>query len=249
MTITPPTPPTPSTPTPCFNIDTAVLLAGFAFEAYNEPAENDSRWELGADGTNVAFMSEAFARECYAGRLEVRLCEAKELPSKQDAAQALLSGSNVDPYVVFALNEEMDVGPKEGAVALECAVDKARSSTRWSESLFDQWKARDAVGSASWGEGEVFYLYVQDPSRAQLALSVFDEEVGLKADIPLGAASLKLSEVLKPQGSEAQRRWQGWVPLTWRPAETQDNTVQLGAVAGAVVAGPMGAAAGGFTAG
>jgi outer membrane lipoprotein SlyB len=39
------------------------------------------------------------------------------------------------------------------------------------------------------------------------------------------------------------------VPLTWRPAETQDNTVQLGAVAGAVVAGPMGAAAGGFTAG
>ena len=49
----------------------AVLCAGFAFEAYNEPSPNDARWERGADGCDVAFMSEAFARQCYAGRLEV----------------------------------------------------------------------------------------------------------------------------------------------------------------------------------
>jgi hypothetical protein len=54
-----------------FDVETAVLCAGFAFEAYNEPSPNDARWERGADGCDVAFMSEAFARQCYAGRLEV----------------------------------------------------------------------------------------------------------------------------------------------------------------------------------
>ena len=33
-----------------FDVDTAVLLAGFAFEAYNQPSEQDARWERGADG-------------------------------------------------------------------------------------------------------------------------------------------------------------------------------------------------------
>ena len=46
-----------------FNQTKAVLAAGFAFEAYNEPNEQDSRWERGADGCDVAFMSENFARE------------------------------------------------------------------------------------------------------------------------------------------------------------------------------------------
>ena len=52
-------------PLPAFNVTTAVLAAGFAFEAYNEPDERDARWERGADGCDVSFMSEEFARACY----------------------------------------------------------------------------------------------------------------------------------------------------------------------------------------
>ena len=116
-----------------FDVETAVMLAGFAFEAYNEPSEQDARWERGADGCDVAFMSEDFARECYAGRLEVRLLEAKELaPPKELSPIEMIAGGNSDPYVVFALNEESSTGPREGAVALLRAVDRARSSTRWS---------------------------------------------------------------------------------------------------------------------
>ena len=48
-----------------FNQTKAVLAAGFAFEAYNEPSEQDARWERGADGCDVAFMSEDFAREVH----------------------------------------------------------------------------------------------------------------------------------------------------------------------------------------
>jgi len=250
-----------------FDVDAAVLAAGFAFEAYNSPSEQDARWERGADGCDVAFMSEAFAREIYAGRLEVRLVEAKELTEQEGLAQAVISGSQRDPYVVFAMNEENAQGPKEGAIGLGRAVDRARSSTAWSKSLADQSKDRldkslaglsslfqgtpadkeAEVGEgeyAKWPDDEVISLYVKDPSRAQLALTVFDEEVGMP-DIPLGATSVHLADLLDPAGAMVETRsWSGWLPLTWRPEETQDGTVQLGVVAGAAVAGPMGAAAG-----
>ena len=80
--------------------------AGFAFEAYNEPAEQDAR-ERGADGCDVArSCREDLRGEVYAGRLERRLCEAKELTTEQDLAQTPATGGQRDPYVIFAMNEE-----------------------------------------------------------------------------------------------------------------------------------------------
>jgi hypothetical protein len=140
--------------------------------------------------------------------------------------------------------------------------DRARSSTVWSKSvaeqakdgfgnLFKGGKQKPEEGSAVWPENEVISLYVKDPSRAQLALTVFDEEVAA-ADKPLGATSVHLVDLVRPEGGESQRTWSGWIPLNWRPPETQDNVVlglgagQIGMVAGAAVAGPVGAAAGAF---
>lgn len=244
-----------------FNQTKAALAAGFAFEAYNEPSEQDARWERGADGCDVAFMSEDFAREVYAGRLEVRLVEAEELTTDADLAQSLISGGARDPYVIFAMNEENEKGPKEGAIGLGRAVDRARSSTVWSKSVADQakeglqglfsGKEKGPEGSFTWPRDELLTLYVKDPSRAQLAFTVFDEEVGV-ADVALGAASVHLADLLKPNGDAAQREWSGWLPLTWRPEETNDNVAlglgagQIGFAAGAMVAGPVGAAAGAF---
>ena len=70
----------------------------------------------------------------------MRLIEAKELTTDQDLAQTLMSGGSRDPYVIFALNEENAKGPKEGAIGLGRAVDRARSSTVWSKSVADQAK-------------------------------------------------------------------------------------------------------------
>eukprot|EP00746_Dinoflagellata_sp_MGD_P078422 gnl/MRDRNA2_/MRDRNA2_31364_c0_seq1.p1 gnl/MRDRNA2_/MRDRNA2_31364_c0~~gnl/MRDRNA2_/MRDRNA2_31364_c0_seq1.p1 ORF type:complete len:965 (+),score=201.88 gnl/MRDRNA2_/MRDRNA2_31364_c0_seq1:101-2995(+) len=228
-------------PKPKFDRDLAVLLSGFAFEAYNEPSETDARWERGADGTDVAFMSEVFAAECYNGRLEITLREAKDLPGETQQSEKLLSGDEPDPYVIFALNEEAPEGPKEGAMALVRAVDRARSSTRWAKDA----PKGTSKGAASWSSDERFFLYVKDPNEAQLALTVMDEDV-MKEDDPVGAASVKLSSLLSFNGTEAERSWTGWIPLTWRPEETQDYTVMAGTMAGAMVAGPVGAAAGGF---
>ena len=90
-----------------------------------------------------------------------------------------------------------------------------------------------ADGGAAWPEDEVISLYVKDPSRAQLALTVFDEEVAA-ADVALGATSVHLADLLRPDGdTAAARSWSGWVPLTWRPEETEDNVV-LGLGAGQI---------------
>jgi len=126
-----------------FDVETAVLLAGFAFEAYNEPSESDARWERGADGTHVAFISDEFAAECYQGRLEVCLQEVRGLPPPKQLnlndAASFFTGSNADPYVIFALNEELGDGPKEGAVALQRATDVSRTTTRWSSEAPKVW--------------------------------------------------------------------------------------------------------------
>lgn len=227
-----------------FDVNTAVFCAGFAFEAYNEPSDNDARWERGADGCDVAFISHDFACECYQGRLQVRLCEAEELPppaATSGMAQALLTGSDPDAYVVFALNEEAPAGPKEGAMGLVRAVDRARSATVWSR---DQ-KKEQKKGCVSWGPDECHTLYIKDPNLAQLAFTVFDEEI-MKADEPLGAASVKIEDLLKFNGTDTERTWTGWVPLSWRPSETVDNAKMIGAMAGMWMGGPLGAAAGGF---
>ena len=44
--------------------------------------------------------------------------EAEELTTDADLAQSLISGGARDPYVIFAMNEENEKGPKEGAIGL-----------------------------------------------------------------------------------------------------------------------------------
>ena len=76
----------------------------------------------------------------------MRLVEAKELTTDADLAQSLISGGARDPYVIFAMNEENEQGPKEGAIGLGRAVDQVRSSTVWSESIGAMTKAALTFG-------------------------------------------------------------------------------------------------------
>ena len=156
-------------------------------------------------------------------------CARKDLSTKQDnLAEALFSGAALDPYVIFALNQEGSDGPKEGAIGLERAVDRAKSSTRWSRNAPREDKKKNA---ATWDpEKETFYLYVRDPADAQLALTVFDAEM-TREDEVLGAASLKLSDALAFDRKSGEGKWSGWMPLTWGKQDTADNAQLMGAVA------------------
>ncbi|XP_050216968.1 uncharacterized protein LOC126667886 [Mercurialis annua] len=85
---------------PRFDISLAVILAGFAFEAYTDPPENIGRWEVDAAGCKTIYLSEEFVREIYDGQLFLKLKKGLDLP-------AMDPWGTSDPYVVLQLDSQV----------------------------------------------------------------------------------------------------------------------------------------------
>uniref|UniRef100_A0ACD5USE3 Uncharacterized protein n=2 Tax=Avena sativa TaxID=4498 RepID=A0ACD5USE3_AVESA len=84
-------------PHPQFDLNLAVVLAGFAFEAYSSPPEDAGWRETDEAGCQTVFLSDVFLREVYDGQLLVRLKKGTSLP-------AMDPWGTSDPYVVLQLN-------------------------------------------------------------------------------------------------------------------------------------------------
>ncbi|QHO23835.1 hypothetical protein HN51_047466 [Arachis hypogaea] len=84
---------------PPFDINLAVILAGFAFEAYTTPPENIGRREVDAAGCKTVYLSERFFREIYHGQLFVRLKKGLNFP-------AMDPWGSSDPYVVMRMDSQ-----------------------------------------------------------------------------------------------------------------------------------------------
>jgi Lipase (class 3) len=126
-----------------FDLSTAYLCGGLAFDAYVEPAANSSRWERGSGGLAVAYSSRNFARQLYKGILEVRVQKITGLPdTESNQAERLLSGSDgVDACLLVAVvegqwKEDVAILEKEqfheGVLDLTGAAHVSRSTTCWS---------------------------------------------------------------------------------------------------------------------
>ncbi|KFK36238.1 hypothetical protein AALP_AA4G096300 [Arabis alpina] len=85
---------------PPFDINLAVILAGFAFEAYATPPENIGKREVNAAGCNTLYLSESFVREIYDGQLFIKLKRGFDFP-------ALDPWGTSDPYVVMDLDGQV----------------------------------------------------------------------------------------------------------------------------------------------
>ncbi|XP_024398281.1 uncharacterized protein [Physcomitrium patens] len=81
---------------PPFNLDLAVVLAGFAFEAYNTPAENVGVQEKDAGDCETTFLAQHFLREVYDGQVFVNLKKGMHFPG-------LDFWGTSDPYVVLQI--------------------------------------------------------------------------------------------------------------------------------------------------
>uniref|UniRef100_J3LZG6 C2 domain-containing protein n=1 Tax=Oryza brachyantha TaxID=4533 RepID=J3LZG6_ORYBR len=84
-------------PRPPFDLNLAVVLAGFAFEAYTSPPEDVGWREIDAAECQTVFLSDSFLREVYDGQLVVRLKKGVNLPVMDPWGTS-------DPYVVLQLN-------------------------------------------------------------------------------------------------------------------------------------------------
>ncbi|GMH18762.1 hypothetical protein Nepgr_020603 [Nepenthes gracilis] len=85
---------------PPFDINLAVILAGFAFEAYYTPPENVGRYEIDAGGCKTMYLSESFVREIYDGQLFIKLKKGFNFP-------AMDPWGTSDPYVVMQLGGQV----------------------------------------------------------------------------------------------------------------------------------------------
>ncbi|CAB4261923.1 unnamed protein product [Prunus armeniaca] len=85
---------------PPFDINLAVVLAGFAFEAYSSPPDNIGRREVDAADCKTVYLSESFVREIYDGELSVKLKKGLNLP-------AMDPWGTSDPYVVMQLDGQV----------------------------------------------------------------------------------------------------------------------------------------------
>ncbi|KAF8088513.1 hypothetical protein N665_0538s0014 [Sinapis alba] len=85
---------------PPFDINLAVILAGFAFESYATPPEKIGKREVNAAGCNTLYLSESFVREVYDGQLFIKLKRGFDFP-------ALDPWGTSDPYVVMDLDGQV----------------------------------------------------------------------------------------------------------------------------------------------
>ncbi|KAM7261367.1 hypothetical protein ACFE04_008734 [Oxalis oulophora] len=85
---------------PPFDINLAVILAGFAFEAYTSPPENVGRREVDAAHCKTVFLSDSFVRQIYDGQMFVNLKKGSHLP-------AMDPWGTSDPYVVMQLDGQV----------------------------------------------------------------------------------------------------------------------------------------------
>eukprot|EP00850_Spirogloea_muscicola_P023743 SM000385S14621 [mRNA] locus=s385:48639:55125:+ [translate_table: standard] len=79
-----------------FDVNLAVVLAGFAFDAYNTPKAEDGVAETDELGSRVDYLSMEFAQEIFSGQLLVKLKRAFSFPG-------LDSWGTSDPYVRLCL--------------------------------------------------------------------------------------------------------------------------------------------------
>ncbi|XP_071940684.1 uncharacterized protein [Coffea arabica] len=85
---------------PPFDINLAVILAGFAFEAYYTPPENIGKREVDGANCQTVFLSKSFMREIYDGQLFIKLKKGTNLP-------AMDPWGTSDPYVVIQLDSQV----------------------------------------------------------------------------------------------------------------------------------------------
>ncbi|KAJ3680000.1 hypothetical protein LUZ60_016278 [Juncus effusus] len=85
---------------PPFDINLAVVLAGFAFEAYTSPPEKFGWREMDSVDCETVFLSEEFLSEIYDGQLFVKVKKGLNLPIMDPWGTS-------DPYVVLQMDGQV----------------------------------------------------------------------------------------------------------------------------------------------
>ncbi|CAI5495001.1 unnamed protein product [Closterium sp. Naga37s-1] len=185
---------------PPFDLNLAVLLAGFAFESYNTPQEDkETLWEEDVGGCRTIFTSYGFAYELYSGQLIVAVQSASDVPAVD------LWGTS-DPYVQASVGE----------ASVRTRTIWTSTAPEWNEEIRLLVKADDTspkyLKLSMWDDGIV--IAPRRLGNASIRLDdlldgeTHEHEVALEG--PGGGATLKLAvryRSFAELAEEERRRW------------------------------------------
>ncbi|CAI7853987.1 unnamed protein product, partial [Closterium sp. NIES-53] len=185
---------------PPFDLNLAVLLAGFAFESYNTPQEDkETLWEEDVGGCRTIFTSYGFAYELYSGQLIVTVQSASDVPAVD------LWGTS-DPYVQASVGE----------ASVRTRTIWTSTAPEWNEEIRLLVKADDTspqyLKLSMWDDGIV--IAPRRLGNASIRLDdlldgeTHEQEVALEG--PGGGATLKLAvryRSFAELAEEERRRW------------------------------------------
>jgi hypothetical protein len=200
-----------------FDICTATVLAGFAFDAYNEPGVG--KVAKGEDQTVITFTSSAFIWQVFEGVIFVtlRAAQIKEgWQSQQQILEKVATGGLPDPYVNLAvLDSEVPA-----MTVWDRVIDTAQSSTK-QNTFTPEWR-------------ENYFLYVRNRTGAVLNVSVLDKNI-FSSDELLGAAKVSVVELQRADERVVKslpvpiylERPRGWFDFSSRPKLARTGTCAL----------------------
>ncbi|KAJ1430636.1 hypothetical protein B484DRAFT_479146 [Ochromonadaceae sp. CCMP2298] len=171
-----------------FDLVTSLLLAGYAFEAYNEPPIG--KLSLRSD-VKTTYTSAEYTGSLFDGVLLLTLSKGSIKYENSAVMERLLTGNDADPYVILSSHHS------SGGVRAD--VDSVRSSTmanspnpQWSEnySLF----IKNPVSASQGGEQGEEEEEQEEEAGAEVDFTVWDRQQ-FSEDVFIGSASVSLQDI------------------------------------------------------
>jgi hypothetical protein len=169
-----------------FNSVLGVILAGYSFEAYNQPSVGKSA--IGLDATEVIYSSTSYIKSAFKGELQITIDRGDFKSQNEDILERTLTGDNIDPFVVIIPMGKNTGGPQMGIPLVRRVHDSARTST--------QFNVNDPV----WRES--YTLYIIDPLNTEVEFLVFDKDY-MKEDDFVGVGRFLVSDLIEETGKSS----------------------------------------------
>lgn len=149
-----------------FEKSTAAILAGYAFDAYNEPGIG--KVSHGIDSTDIIYTSTEFVRDVYDGLVMIFLRNGTFNVWESQLSEIILTGIQPDPFLRLTLKERLS----------NTTIDSVQTDVKYRQN------------NCSWNQN--YFLHSKDIINIEMLIESYDFDM-LKAPDLIGAAAIPLT--------------------------------------------------------
>ena len=178
-----------------FEFVTSLLLAGYSFEAYNDPGHGKISARF--DDVKLTYPSTDFSRRCFDGILLVTL-EKGSVKYDEALVEKILTGSEADPYVYISSCLQAHTSTNI-LFKSEQATSDDLCGVYQGDSVLDSVRSTVQSNKAKPSWQETHFLFVKDADRTDIEFSVYDQQQ-YSEDVFVGSGLLTMQDILAATG-------------------------------------------------